>query len=68
MCGSRIGMGCKADFSGNSWLLARNSTQQTARARLIARRRGLVQRFLRSHMQAFNRQKIDSYPSPGAMG
>ncbi len=46
MGGSRIGKGCKADFAGNSCLLARNSTQQTARARLIARRRGLVQRFL----------------------
>ena len=45
MRGSRIGMGCKADFAANSWLLARNSTQQTARARLIARRKGLVQRF-----------------------
>lgn len=45
MCGSRIGMECKADFAVNSWLLARNSTPQTARARLIARRRGLVQRF-----------------------
>jgi len=38
-------MGCKADFAANSWLLARNSTQQTAQARLIARRKGLVQRF-----------------------
>jgi len=46
MRGSRIGMGCKADFAANSWLLARNSTPQTTRARLIARRRGLVQRFL----------------------
>jgi hypothetical protein len=45
MRGSRIGMGCKADFAGNSWLLARNSTQQTARVRLIARRKRLVQRF-----------------------
>ena len=38
-------MGCKADFAANSWLLASNSTQQTAQARLIARRKGLVQRF-----------------------
>jgi len=45
MRGSRIGMGCKADFAANSQLLARNSTQQAARAPLIARRKGLVQRF-----------------------
>jgi hypothetical protein len=41
-------MGYKADFAANSWLLARNSTHQTARGRLIARRKGLVQRFLSS--------------------
>jgi hypothetical protein len=38
-------MGCKADFAANSRLLARNSTQQTAQVRLMARRKGLVQRF-----------------------
>jgi hypothetical protein len=46
MLGARIGMGCKADFAANIWILARNSTQQTARVRVIARCEGLVQRFL----------------------
>jgi hypothetical protein len=37
MRGARIGMGCKADFAANIWILARNSTPQTARVRVIAR-------------------------------
>ncbi|OOG39681.1 hypothetical protein B0B52_13640 [Polaromonas sp. A23] len=37
--------GMQGGFLANSWLLARNSTQLTAQARLIARRKGLVQRF-----------------------
>jgi hypothetical protein len=44
--GARIGMGCKADFAANIWILARNSTPQTARVRVIARCEGLIQRFL----------------------
>jgi hypothetical protein len=47
MRGARIGMGCKADFAANIWILARNSTPQTARVRVIARCEGLVRRFLR---------------------
>jgi hypothetical protein len=39
-------MGCKADFAADIWILARNSTPQTARARVIARCAGLIQRFL----------------------
>jgi hypothetical protein len=35
--GARIGMGCKADLAANIWILARNSTPQTARVRVIAR-------------------------------
>ena len=34
-------MGCKADFAANIWILARNSTKQTARVRVIARCEGL---------------------------
>jgi hypothetical protein len=30
MRGARIGMGCKADFAANIWILARNSTPQAA--------------------------------------
>ena len=43
---ARIGMGCKADFAANIWILARNSTRLTARDRVIARCAGLVQCFL----------------------
>ena len=46
MRGARIGMGCKADFAANIWILATNSTLQTARVRVIARCARLVQRFL----------------------
>ena len=35
--GARIGMGCKADFAANIWILARKPTLQTARVRVIAR-------------------------------
>jgi hypothetical protein len=37
MRGARIGMSCEADFAANIWILARNSTLQTARVRVIAR-------------------------------
>ena len=45
MRGARIGMGCNADFVTNIRIVARNSTQQTVRVRVIARCEGLVQRF-----------------------
>jgi hypothetical protein len=53
MRGTRIGMGCKAGFAANIWILARNSTPQTARARVIARCEGPVQRFLRLDARNF---------------
>jgi hypothetical protein len=37
MRGARIGIGCKTDFAVDIWILARNSTPQTARVRVIAR-------------------------------
>ena len=51
--GTRIGMGWKADFAANIWILARNSTPQTARVRVIARCEGVMQRALRLRAQNF---------------
>ena len=45
MHGTRIGMGCKAGFAANIWILARKPTLQTARVRVIVRCGGLMQRF-----------------------
>jgi len=68
MRGSRMGMGCKADFAVNSWLLARNSTRQPAPVRLMARRNGLGQGFLKRFCPtAAGRQGLQPKSAPPAM-